>query len=132
MNQKEKFEVLNTYIKENIAPILVYDVETSVFDKNAVIIPSDIDISELNGHYEGIDFVPPTWFKNLENSKDFNLLIIDNLSKIEKDEQTKFIEILKYKKVGVFDLPKNCRIIITCEKLSNSINDEIISLVAVI
>ena len=47
------------------------------------------------------------------------------------EEQTKFIEILKYKKVSTFEIPKNCLVIVTCSDLTaNKINEEVYSLLA--
>ena len=46
-------------------------------------------------------------------------------------EQKKFIELLKYRKVSTFDLPNNCRIIVTANKINEEmINEEVFSLVA--
>lgn len=125
MNSK-KLELLNTYIKANVAPILIEKVPKEVFEHHAVILQATIDKSLLNGHYEGVNYLPPDWFTELE-SKD--ILIIDHLSDISREEQKKFIELLKYRKISTFDLPKRCVILITCENTSN-ISEEIYSLVA--
>lgn len=125
MNSK-KLELLNTYIKENVAPILIENIPKEVFEETAVIIESTIDKSLLNGHYEGISYLPPSWFSELENK---DILIINQLSRISKKEQKKFVELLKYRKISTFELPKRCVIIITCENSSN-ISEEIYSLVA--
>lgn len=128
----ERLELLKTYIKSGVSPLLVSDVPLSIFE-NSVIIKANIDKSELNGHYDNIDFVPPAWYKELiEKSKEkTSVLIIENINNISLEEQTKFIEILKYKKVSTFDLPKNSIIIVTCTDLSkNKINEEVYSLLA--
>ena len=58
-------------------------------------------------------------------------LVIENINEIKLEEQTKFIEILKYKKVSTFELPKNCLVIVTCSDLTaNKINEEVYSLLA--
>lgn len=127
---KERALILETYIKSNISPILLENIPAKCFE-DAIILDSNCDISLLNGHYEDIDFVAPNWYnKLLENSKKGNsILIIDNINSIPKDEQTKFIEILKYKKISTFDLPKNCFIIVTANNLKeNPINKEVYSL----
>lgn len=135
MSKDKKIEMLNEYIKMNIAPILLEDVPSSVFAGDAVIIPSNIDVSLLNGHYDGIDFIPPEWYIKLNQKQNFNnnILVIDDISSIPKNEQTKFYEILKYRKIGTFDLPKNCVIIITCKhEYISLIDNQILSLVACI
>ena len=125
MNKKE---MILEYIKYNVAPILVDFLSGSDFN-NAIVLPAKVEKEELNGHYEDIEFVPPKWFKELLNGK--KLLIIDKIDTISKDEQLKFIELLKYKKISTFDLPDDIRIIITANKISkDTINEEIISLVA--
>ncbi len=128
----DRLELLKTYIKSGVSPLLVSDVPLSIFE-NSVIIKANIDKSELNGHYESINFTPPTWYKELiEKSKEkTSVLIIENINDISIEEQTKFIEILKYKKVSTFDLPKKSIIIVTCTELSkNKINEEVYSLLA--
>lgn len=131
MNQ-ERTDLLNEYVKMGISPILIK--EGSTFDfKNSVVINSDINKEELNGHYEDTEFCPPSWYKELieESKKKYCVLVIENINEVSLEEQTKFIEILKYKKISTFDLPKNCVIIVTCTDLSNKkINEEVYSLLA--
>lgn len=126
-----RLDLLKTYINTNVCPLLLENTSSAIFQDNATIIPSNIDILELNGHYEGIDFVPPTWYRDLIDKKR-QFLVIDNLSQISKREQRKFIEILKYKKVSVFDIPDDVVIVVTSDKLNSNIDEEIISLVSVI
>lgn len=131
MNQ-EKINMINTYIKTNISPILVEGI-TGQNLPNSVIIPSNCAVELLNGHYEGVDFMPPKWYEELMIKKDLNIniLVIDNLTNIGADDQVKFCEILKYRKISTFELPKNCAIVITCDKVDkNKISPEIYSLVA--
>lgn len=87
----------------------------------------------MDGHYENIDFCPPFWYKELlDKSKDnYVVLVIENINEIELEEQTKFVEILKYNKVSTFELPKNCLVVVTCSDLTtNKINEEVYSLLA--
>ena len=131
MNQ-ERTDLLNEYVKMGISPILIK--KGSTFDfKNSVVINSDINKKELNGHYEDTEFCPPSWYKELieESKKKYCVLVIENINEVSLEEQAKFIEILKYKKISTFDLPKNCVIIATCTDLSNKkINEEVYSLLA--
>ena len=126
-----KRELIYNYLEANVAPMLVSSFNGNDF-KNAVIIPASIDTKELNGHYEDINFVALEWFNKLLNSNN-NLLVIDKIDTLSKEEQLNFKELLKYRKISTFLLPKACRIIITADKINNtSINEEIFSLVAVL
>lgn len=126
---KERLEMLNEYIKSGITPILIENMPVSVFD-NATILDANCDISDLNGHYENINFVAPSWYNKLKQNQT-KMLVINNINKIDVNEQTKFIEILKYKKISTFDLPKDCIIIVTAKNLKERpINEEVYSLLA--
>ena len=131
---KERLNLLENCIKAGLSPLLIQNIPSNLFN-NSVIIKSNIDISELNGHYENTDFCPPFWYKELLDKSKINyvVLVIENINEIPLEEQTKFIEILKYKKVSTFELPKNCLVIVTCSDLTtNKINEEVYSLLAYI
>ena len=127
---EEKKKMLIEYIKANVAPIL----EDFIFGEdldNAVVLPANIDVKELNGHYEGVDFLPPKWLEEILNTSNKRLLVIDKIDTIPKEEQMKFGELLEYRKVSTFDLPKDCVIIVTANKINkDKINEEVLSLVA--
>lgn len=126
----DRLVLLDSYIKSNIAPILIENFSADSL-KNSVVLNSDINISELNGHYENVEFCPPSWYRKLieKSEKGSCILVIENINEIPLNEQTKFGEILKYRKISTFDLPKNCLIIVTCSNLNiNKINEEIYSL----
>ena len=130
----KKFDInyLKEYLSANICPILIENTPSNLFD-NAVILNNNCDINELNGRYEGINFLPPKWYeKLLENSKrGISLLIIENLNYLPLKEQSKFNEILKYRKISTFKLPSNCRIIVSCNDINNyPICSDVYSLVA--
>lgn len=126
---KERLEMLNEYIKSGITPILIENMPASVFD-NATILNANCDISDLNGHYENINFVAPSWYNKLKQNQT-KMLVINNINEIDVNQQTKFIEILKYKKISTFDLPKDCIIIVTAKNLKERpINEEVYSLLA--
>lgn len=129
---KEKINLLKNYIKSGVSPLLIQNVSINSFE-NTVVIDSNIDVSELNGHYEETEFCPPYWYKELLNKSKENVvvLVINKINEIPLKEQTKFIELLKYKKISTFELPKNCIIIVTCSDLTNKkINEEVYSLLA--
>jgi len=123
---KDKKELLASYIKNNVAPILTDLI--SVEDLNAVLLPATISVTELNGHYEGTEYKPPKWYNELKGK---NILVIDKIDTISKEEQLKFGEIISYRKVSTFELPKNCVIIITANEInSGKISEEILSITA--
>lgn len=124
-----KRELLMNYIKSNVAPILVDFIEGSSIP-NSVVLPANCEITELNGHYDNVEFVSPEWLNKLEGSTP-SILVIDKIDSIPKNEQTKFLEILKYRQVSTFELPKNTVIVVTAKEINeNTINEEIYSLVA--
>lgn len=129
---KERLNLLENYIKSGVSPVLIKNIPSSAFN-NSVIIKSNIDRAELNGHYENTEFCPPQWYKELLDKSKASIagLVIENINEIKLEDQTKFIEILKYKKVSTFELPKNCLVIVTCSDLTtNKINEEVYSLLA--
>ena len=121
MNQ-EQLKILNEYIKMGIFPILLEDISASTI-QGATILKADCDDVLLSGHYENICYVPPKWYIEL-SKQDAPILVIDNINKISKEEQRKFVEILKYKKVSTFQLPSNCMIFVTCYNLKEYPLDE--------
>lgn len=127
---ENKKEILLSYIKANVAPILVDFISSKDLD-DAVVIPANVDIKELNGHYDGVDFVPPKWLNEILNTNASRILVIDKIDSISKEEQLKFSELLKHRKISTFELPKNCRIIVTANEINeDKINKDIFSLVA--
>lgn len=124
-----KRELLMGYIKSNVAPILVDFIEGNSIP-NSVVLPANLEITELNGHYDNTEFVSPEWLNKLEESTP-TILVIDKIDSIPKNEQTKFVEILKYRQVSTFELPKNTVIVVTAKEINeNTINEELYSLVA--
>ena len=124
-----KRELLMSYIKSNVAPILVDFIDESSIP-NCVVLPANLEITELNGHYDNTEFVSPEWLNKLEGSTP-TILVIDKIDSIPKNEQIKFVEILKYRQVSTFELPKNTVIVVTAKEINeNTVNEEIYSLVA--
>ena len=111
---KERLNLLENYIKSGVSPVLIKNIPSSAFN-NSVIIKSNIDRSELNGHYENTEFCPPQWYKEL----------------LAKSKASIAGLVIEYKKVSTFELPKNCLVIVTCSDLTtNKINEEVYSLLA--
>lgn len=127
---EDKKEMLLSYIKANVAPILV-DFISSKDLNEAVVLPANIDVKELNGHYDGVDFMQPKWLNEILSTNESKFLVIDKIDTILKEEQLKFCELLEYRKISTFELPKNCVIIVTANEINkDKINEEIFSLVA--
>ena len=127
---KEKILMLDGFIKAGIFPILLEDIPAEIFE-NATILEGDCDRTLLNGHYEKEEFCPPKWYEQLkhQNKNKNPVLVINNINKIPSEEQTKFIELFKYKKISTFELPKDCIIIVTATNIKeNKINEEVYSL----
>jgi len=129
MNEAKK-ELLMSYIRSNVAPILI-DFVDSINISNTVVLPADCKMEDLTGHYIGTDYVSPKWMNQIFTTNAPTILVIDKIDSIPKDEQTKFVEILEYRKVSTFELPKNTVIIVTAKEINEKlINEEIYSLVA--
>lgn len=127
---EDKKRMLIEYMNANVSPILV-DFLSGENINEAEIIKSNINKEELTGKYVGENYVAPDWYNNILNKKGHKVLVIDKLDEINKEEQIKFKEILKYRKISTFELPKNCVIMITANKINkDTINEEILSLVA--
>ena len=127
---ENKKELLMSYIKANVAPILVNFISGKDIP-GAIVISADVDTKELNGHYDGVDYMPPKWYNELVTNNNSKVLVIDLIDSINKEEQLKFIELLEYRKISTFELPKDCVIIVTAKEVNkDKISEEIYSLVA--
>lgn len=127
---ENKKELLSSYIKANVAPILVNFIEGKDIP-GAIIIPANIEQKDLNGHYENEIFLAPKWLNEVLSTNASSVIVIDNIDSISKEEQSKFIELLEYRKISTFELPKNCVIIVTAKEINkDKISEEIYSLVA--
>lgn len=127
MMDKVRKEMFEAYVKSGINSLLLENIDSKIF-KNSVMIDSNCDMSLLNGHYEDEKFIAPSWYLDLVNNQK-NLLIINNINEVDKFEQGKFIEILRYRKVSTFNLPSNCVVVATCSNIKEKpINEEVYSL----
>lgn len=121
--------MLLSYINANVAPILV-DFISGKDLGGTVILPASVDTKELNGYYDGADFVPPKWLNDMLKTNTNRILVIDKIDTIAKKEQLKFVELFKYRKISIFELPKDWVIIVTANEINrDKINEEIFSLV---
>ena len=116
---KEQVDLLGEYIKAGTSAILIEEIPENAIKKGAVVLESDCSKAELMGHYENLEFIAPQWYKKLmDSSKEHTpVLIIKDINKIPEEEQRKFIELFKYRKVYVHKLPENCMIFATYSNL---------------
>ena len=127
--KQETKDMITSYLKTNLAPLLLENISPEAFEQ-AVLVGANCGIEGLNGHYEGIKFVPPNWYKKLIDAPS-KLLVICNIDDIPKEEQDRWIEVLKYRKVSTFELPQDTRIILLVKKIDN-FSSNIMSLVVMI
>ena len=111
--------MLGEYIKAGTSAILIEEIPENAIKKGAVVLEADCSKAELMGHYENLEFIAPEWYKKLmDSSKEHTpVLIIKDINKIPEEEQRKFIELFKYRKVYVHKLPENCMIFATYSNL---------------
>ena len=116
---KEQVDLLGEYIKSGTSAILIEEIPENAIKKGAVVLEADCSKAELMGHYENLEFIAPEWYKKLmDSSKEHTpVLIIKDINKIPEEEQRKFIELFKYRKVYVHKLPENCMIFATYSNL---------------
>ncbi len=116
---KEQVDLLGEYIKAGTSAILIEEIPENAIKKGAVVLDANCSKAELMGHYENLEFIAPEWYNKLmESSKSHTpVLIIKDINKIPEEEQRKFIELFKYRKVYVHKLPENCMIFATYSNL---------------
>ena len=107
---ENKKEILLSYIRANVAPILVDFISGNDIN-GAVVLPANVD--------------------EILSTNASKILVIDKIDAIAKEEQLKFCELLEHRKISTFELPKSCVIIVTANEINkDKINEEIFSLVA--
>ena len=130
---KEQVDLLGEYIKAGKLAVLIEEIPESVIEKGAIVINSDCSSSELMGYFDNLEYVAPEWYDKLMESSKIHtpVLIIKDINKVPEEEQRKFIELLKYKKVYVNKIPENCMIFVTYSNLKeNPIDEEVYSFMA--
>lgn len=124
----EKLKELMTISSE---PILVKDAKFNNTGLD-VVIDSEISIDELNDKFVDGKYVTPDWYNDLVNKakERKTALVIDNINNIDEEAQLKFLDIIKYKKIGIYKLPENIVIFITYSTSNDyKLNSNISSLV---
>lgn len=130
---KEQVDLLGEYIKAGKSVVLIEEIPESIIEKGAIVINSDCSSSELMGYFDNLEYIVPEWYNKLIESSKIHtpVLIIKDINKVPEEEQRKFIELLKYKKVYVNKIPENCMIFVTYSNLKeNPIEEEVYSFMA--
>lgn len=130
---KEQIDLLGEYIKLRKIAILIEEIPENIIKKGAVVLESNCSKKELMGNYENLEYKLPEWYKKLNETAKIHtpILIIKDINQIPKEEQRKFIELLKYRKIYIHKLPQNCVIFVTYKNLKeNPIEEEIYSFLA--
>ena len=119
---KEQVDLLGEYIKAGKLAVLIEELPESVIEKGAIVINSDCSSSELMGYFDNLEYIVPEWYNKLMESSKIHtpVLIIKDINKVPEEEQRKFIELLKYKKVYVNKIPENCMIFVTYSDLKEN------------
>ena len=104
------YDLINSYIINRDFPVLLKDELYDKLKEHGATIDATCSLDLLNGYYDekGI-YKAPKW---LDTVNEKHVLIIRGIDKIPVEEQIKFMEILKYKKVNEFSLG-DCSIILT-------------------
>lgn len=115
---KKQIDLLGEYIKLGSSIILIEEIPQSIIEKGAVVIESNCSNKELMGEFKDLEYKIPDWYKRLEEEtkKHVPVLVIKDINKIAEEEQRKFIELFKYKKVYTNRLPENTMIFVTYKK----------------
>lgn len=116
---KEQVDLLGEYIKAETSAILIEEIPENAIKKGAVVLDADCSKAELMGYFENLEFKRPEWYNKLIDSAKSHtpVLIIKDINKISEEEQRKFIELFKYRKIYVHKLPENCMIFATYSNL---------------
>ena len=110
--------------------ILVEDSAVVGFSNNAVTVPANSPRDEFAIlPKDGGGYAVPSWVKSVRDGKS-NLVIFRNIDMLSKEEQERFLQILKHKSISGVDLPKDLRIILTFRKGGeNLLNDKLLEYV---
>ena len=123
-------EKLNELIELSNDPIVLKDTKFKLTGQE-VIIEANTPVKGISERYIDGSVEAPDWYKDLMkiNSKR-PILIINNINSIDEVQQARFLDLIKYKKVGSFTLPENTLILITYYSSEKyKLNESIASLV---
>jgi hypothetical protein len=114
-----KLENVNKILKSGLKrPIIIEDINVESFN-GAVVIDAKIEREKVAVLPTNNGFQIPEWINQLKLKKEQNqrlVLVINCLDSVDKLEQEKFYELLKFNGVSGLLLPENTKIIITIKK----------------
>ena len=128
MDINKRLKRLEYFLRDNSSPILVDFAEVKHFN-NPIVLESNISELELYGNNTA-----PTWYHKVEEANGSRVyLIINNIAKIPKNEQKKFISLLKDKECNNKKLQENVSIIVLIKDNEKDLLDkELLSYLIVI
>lgn len=110
---------INEIIKlSRTAPVLAVGFSSSSFGDSTVISAS-IPSAELGIVNTLSGLQAPSWFYEIVKGNSSHQIVIDGVDSIDKENQEKFYELLKYKAISDIDLPADCTIIVTASNINN-------------
>ncbi len=112
-----------------ISPVILQNGNLDDF-KNAIILNASIPSKNLGIVNTKNGLKAPKWFVDVKKEEN-PIIVINNLDEIDKYNQEKFYELLKYKTISNIELPLNTKIIVLAKNLEN-ISQNILSLCMVI
>ena len=112
-----------------ISPVILQNGNLDDF-KNAIILNASIPSKNLGIVNTKNGLKAPKWFVDVKKGEN-PIIVINNLDEIDKYNQEKFYELLKYKTISNIELPLNTKIIVLAKNLEN-ISQNILSLCMVI
>ena len=124
MNEKEKEQLIKVIKNNAIWPLMIEGLNSAFF-KNAAIIDCQKGANQLAIKITEKGYQKPEFLEKLEASKNGrSFLVLENLEKLDHENQYTFAGFLKHRGVSGYKLPANTQIIITtssADKLSEDI-----------
>ncbi len=112
-----------------ISPVLVNEFKIGDF-QNAIILPAEMDSKKLGIVSTKKGLKAPKWYVDAVKS-DKDTIVIDTIDKIDKYNQEKFYELLKYQSISSVPFKKHIKIIVLYCDLKN-VAENIISLCQIV
>lgn len=109
-NDKIKFTQI---LKNNPTQSILLETDDDMGLENVIPLSAVIPERELH--------IPTRWHQKvlMKGTQEKVYLLIENIDKISKNEQEKFVPLLKDKRAGNFKLPTNVQIIISAHSLAD-------------
>lgn len=112
------------------SPVLAVGIPLAMFG-DSTIIESTIPSKSLGIVNTAKGLKAPSWFYGIVKGNQSHQIIINNIDSIDKENQEKFYELLKYKAISNVELPADCKIIVLATDL-NKVSETILRLCLVV